>query len=29
MFLSNDEMKTHLYAENIQVIQLDDETILT
>lgn len=29
MFLSNDEMKTHLYAENIQVIQRDDETILT
>lgn len=29
MFLSNDEMKTHLYAENISVIQRDDETILT
>lgn len=29
MFLTNDEMKTHLYAENIKVIQRDDETILT
>lgn len=29
MFLTNEEMKTHLYAENIKVIQRDDETILT
>lgn len=29
MFLSNEEMKTHLYAENIDVIQRNDETILT
>lgn len=29
MFLSNGEMKTHLYAENISVIQRDDDTILT
>lgn len=29
MFLTNDEMKTHLYAENVKIIQRDDETILT
>ena len=29
MFLNNEEMKTHLYAENISIIQRDDETILT
>lgn len=29
MFLTNEEMKTHLYAENISVIQRNDETILT
>jgi phage gp36-like protein len=29
MFLTNTEMKTHLYAENISVIQRDDVTILT
>lgn len=29
MFLTNDEMRTHLYAENIDVIQRGDETILT
>lgn len=28
MFLTNEEMKTHLYAENINVIQRSDETIL-
>ncbi len=28
MFLTNDEMKTHLYAENIRTIQRDDDTIL-
>lgn len=29
MYLTSGEMKTHLYAENISVIQRDDETILT
>lgn len=28
-FLSNEEMKTHLYAENVDVIQRGDDTILT
>lgn len=27
-FLSSEELKTHLYAENINVISRDDETIL-
>jgi phage gp36-like protein len=29
MYLSNDEMKTHLYAENIEAISGGDETIMT
>ncbi len=29
MFINTDELKTHLYAENISVIARDDETILT
>lgn len=29
MFLTNEEMKTHLYAENVNVIQRNDDTILT
>lgn len=28
-FLSNEEMKTHLYSENIDVISRGDETIMT
>lgn len=28
-FLTSDELKTHLYAENISVITRDDDTILT
>jgi len=28
-FISSDELKTHLYSENITAIQGDDETILT
>lgn len=29
MFITSDELKTHLYTENISAIQGDDETILT
>jgi len=29
MFITSDELKTHLYTENITAIQGDDETILT
>lgn len=29
MFLSTEELKTHLYSENVNIISRDDDTILT